>query len=344
VKGRQILIEPLPAGGNAAALIVDGKLQDLLIDADPSDPAPSPEAIFRAVAGRPLKGAGGAIVDLGDGLSGFLRGAQLPAPGRPLLVQVSGWAEPGKAAPVTERLLLKGRTAILTPGSPGRNIARSLSDPTLRDSLAAAAEAAMAGADPGLGVILRSAAATVPPEEITAEIATLRAAWDEVSRKASGAPGLVRSAPGAAAEARREWTGPGAGLVEGPGALAERGVWEEVEMLRGPEVRLGDGWMAIEPTRALTAIDVNTGADTSAAAALKVNIAAAKELPRQLRLRGLGGQVVIDFAPLARKDRARIESALAAALRVDVVETAVLGWTPLGHLELRRKRARRRLV
>ncbi|HVH03818.1 MAG TPA: ribonuclease E/G, partial [Amaricoccus sp.] len=88
---------------------------------------------------------------------------------------------------------------------------------------------------------------------------------------------------------------------------------------------------------------VNTGRDASPAAALKANLAAAAELPRQLRLRGLGGQVTVDFAPLARADRPRIERALAAALRDDAIDTTVLGWTPGGHLELQRKRARRPL-
>ena len=100
MKGRQILIEPLPAGGHAAALMADGRLEDLLIDPAPDDPAPRPEAIYRALPARPMKGLGGAIVDLGAGLTGFLRGPNLLAPGRPLLVQVTGWAEPGKAPPV----------------------------------------------------------------------------------------------------------------------------------------------------------------------------------------------------------------------------------------------------
>ena len=58
---------------------------------------------------------------------------------------MTGWAEPGKAPPVTARLLLKGRTAILTPGAPGANVARGLRDPERRAALAALAAAAMAG-------------------------------------------------------------------------------------------------------------------------------------------------------------------------------------------------------
>ena len=64
MRGRQILIEPLPSGGHAAALVVDGRLEDLLIDPDADDPTPRPEAIYRARPRRPMTGAGGAIVDL----------------------------------------------------------------------------------------------------------------------------------------------------------------------------------------------------------------------------------------------------------------------------------------
>jgi ribonuclease G len=67
-------------------------------------------------------------------------------------------------------------------------------------------------------------------------------------------------------------------------------------------------------------------------------------LPRELRLRGLGGQIVLDLAPMPKKDRRGFESALKAALRNDSIETVFVGWTPLGHVELQRKRARLPLV
>ena len=75
--------------------------------------------------------------------------------------------------------------------------------------------------------------------------------------------------------------------------------------------------MMIEPTRALVAVDVNTGADTSPAASLKANIAAARDLPRQLRLRGLGGQVVVDFAPMPKRDRAILDQVMKAAFKAE---------------------------
>jgi Rne/Rng family ribonuclease len=102
--------------------------------------------------------------------------------------------------------------------------------------------------------------------------------------------------------------------------------------------------MYVEPTRALVAVDVNTGGDFSPAAGFKANLAALRELPRQLRLRGLGGQIVIGPAPMAKSARAQAEGAFRAALRDDPVETSLAGWTTLGLLEVQRKRERRPLA
>lgn len=345
MKGRQVLIEPLPAGGHAAALVVDGRLEDLLVDPGAGDATPRPEAIHRAVAGRPMKGLGGMFVDLGGGQRGYLRGPDLPAPGRQLTVQVSGWAEPGKAPTVGSRVRLKGHLAILTPDAPGTNLSRGLVRSPRRAELAGLVAASMRAAGPDVGLILRSAAESALAEAIEAEIAALLADWRRVADAAAQArAALLRPGPGAADLARRDWIEPGSELVEGARALADAGIWEEAAVLAAPTVALEAGTMAIEPTRALVAVDVNTAGDASPAAALKANLAAMRELPRQLRLRGLGGQVVVDPAPLAKAGRARLESALRAALRTDGIDTALLGWTPLGHLELRRKRARRPLA
>ena len=112
-------------------------------------------------------------------------------------------------------------------------------------------------------------------------------------------------------------------------------------MLESPRLDLDGGAYAyIEPTRALVAVDVNTGNDTSMSAGTKANFALAKALPRALRVRGLGGQIVLDLAPMPKKDRRGFESTLKAALRADATETVLVGWTPLGHVELQRKRAK----
>lgn len=342
MKGRVIVLGEI-AGRGAAALMVDGRLEDLILD--PPDDL-SPGAICRARADRPMKGQGGMFVKLPGGAKGYLRETQGLAPGAPVLVQVSGPAEAGKALPVTRRLLFRSRHAIVTPGAPGLNISRRIRDGELREALAALAVDAMAGADPELGLILRSAAEGADPEEVAADIAAMRSLAEQVLADLDGAPELLVDGPDAAETAWRDWAEPPPDAVEeGPGAFERSGAAEAVEALLAPEVLLpGGGTMWIEPTRALVAVDVNTGGDTTPAAALKANIAAARDLPRQLRLRGLGGMVLVDFAPMPKRDRATLEQQLRAALKGEAAETTIAGWTPLGNMELQRKRDRWPLV
>ena len=116
---------------------------------------------------------------------------------------------------------------------------------------------------------------------------------EAVSADLAGGPELLVDAASPHEEAARDWSDPAPDEVaEGEEAFARHGVEEMIDAVLTPVVKLpGGANMAIEPTRALIAIDVNTGPDTSPAASLKANIAAARDLPRQLRLRGLGGFV-----------------------------------------------------
>ena len=319
----------------AAALLVDGRIEDLAID--PADDKPLPGAIYRAVADRPMKGQGGLFVKLPEG-SGFLRQTAGIAPGQRLLVQITGPAEAGKAYPVTTRLLFKSRFAIVTPGAPGLNISRRIKEDDLRAELEALAGDGMQGADENLGLILRSACVHANDDEIAEDIAAMRDLAQAVLADLQGNAELLVEGAGAHETAWRDWADPAPDdVIEG--GFADHGVLEQIDALLTPRVALGEGHMMIEPTRALIAVDVNTGNDTSPAAALKANIAAARELPRQLRLRGLGGQVVIDFAPMPKKDRAVLDQVIRAAFKSES-EVNLAGWTTLGLYEMTRKRDR----
>ena len=324
-------------GQAAAALMVDGQIEELLID--PADDTPLPGAIYRAVADRPMKGQGGMFVKLPEG-SGFLRQTDGLAPGQRVIVQVTGPAEPGKALPVTTRLLFKSRLAIVTPGAPGLNISRRIKDEALRAELEAVAADAMAGAAEELGLILRSAAALAEPDEIASDITEMRDLAQAVLVDLAGGPELLVEGAGAHETAWRDWADPAPDEVIEHGFAAEN-VLEMIDTLLLARVDLtGGGNMVIEPTRALVAVDVNTGPDTSPAASLKVNIAAARDLPRQLRLRGLGGQIVVDFAPMPKKDRNILDQVIRTAFKTEAAETNLAGWTSLGLFEMTRKRDR----
>ena len=337
MKGAALALDTLD-GREVAALTVDGRLEELWLPTDAGWSAPG--AIHRGVVGRQAKGQGGVFVDLGGG-SGFLRQAKGLAPGDPILVQVSGAAEAGKAVPVSPRLLFKSRYAIVTPGAPGLNVSRAIRDDEERDRLAVLLREAAAATPPpeGAGIILRTGAAEADEDEVAADIAAMAELAAQVLGDRTGGPELLVDADGPHVAAWREAPA-GASVDHSKGSLDRAGVLEMIDALLAPDVALaGGGSMRIEPTRAFTAVDVNTGGDTSMAAGLRATIAALRELPRQLRLRGLGGQAVIDCAPFPKKDRRQCEQVLQAALRANG-EGSFIGWTPLGHAELTLKRDR----
>lgn len=333
MKGRSIALDHIN-GREAAALLVDGVLSDVLIDTD----YPRPGTIYRAIADRPVKGQGGMFLKTPDG-NAFLRQVKGLSPGQALLVQVTGYAEPGKALPVTTKLLFKSRYAIVTPEAPGLNVSRSIRDEDLRDNLLEVAHEVMAGSD--MGLILRTSSAEADLEELGEDIAAMRSTAEDLLAAARGdKPEKLLDGDGPHVMAWREWTDP-AEVFNQSGSFEDLGVLDQIDALESPVVPLPkNASFAVEATRALIAVDVNTGGDTSFAAGLKANLATAKDLPRQLRLRGLGGQIAIDFAPMPKKDRRQVESQLRASLKACGVESSMVGWTTMGLFEVQRKRDR----
>ncbi|WP_068301151.1 ribonuclease E/G [Pararhodobacter sp. CCB-MM2] len=336
MKGRVIVLGEIE-GHEVAALLEDGRLEDLALD---DDAAFTPGSILRGTVGRPVKGLGGVFVDLPEGQSGFLRAPKGLRPGQSILVQITGVAEEGKAFPLTQRLLFKSRYAIVTPDAPGLNVSRAIRDEDIRKDLTDLATEAMTGADESLGLILRSVCEEAAEDEIADDILQVRGLAEAVLKDVDGKPELLVDAPGPHELAWRDW-GDADEVDESPEALDHHGVLDQLAALSGPEVRLeGGASMWIEATRAFVAVDVNTGPDTSPAAGLKASIAAARDLPRQLRLRGLGGMVLVDFAPCPKRDRHVLEQVLNKAFRADAGEASMAGWTPLGNFELARRRDR----
>lgn len=332
MKGRTIILDHLN-GREAAALMVDGQLEDLLIASD----APAPGTIYRAVADRPVKGQGGMFLKTPDG-NAFLRQIKGMAPGDELLVQVTGYSEDGKAIPVAHRVLFKSRYVIVTPNAPGINVSRSIREDDRREELLAVVHDTVENVPHG--IILRSSCETADDEDIADDLLSMLALADQVLNDDGTGTETLTEGDAPHLLAWRDWV-ESADVVTDEGSFETHGVMDAIDALSTPRMALSGGAYAyIEPTRALVAVDVNTGNDTSMTAGTKANFALAKALPSALRVRGLGGQIVLDLAPMPKKDRRGFETALKAALRTDSIETVLVGWTPLGHVELQRKRAR----
>ncbi len=266
MKGRVVALGDVQ-GRAVAALIVDGIVEDLLFDGRGAQPRPG--AIYRAKVDRPMKGQGGMTVKLDDG-RGFLRGAKGLRPGQTILVQVTSIPEPGKAPPVTDRLLFKGRAAIVTPGAPGLNISRRISNDEARVRLHDLATDVLG--DKPWGMIIRSAAVGLDDDEIADELQTLVELANQVLTDQGVESELLVDGLGAHELAWRDWADPKPDAVE-IDSFDELGVSDAIDAALEDVVHLtGDAYMFVEPTRALVAVDVNTGGETSPASALKANL------------------------------------------------------------------------
>ncbi len=350
--GRLIVIDRTDTR-SVAALVVNGRIEDLHVD-HPNPTIPVPGDVYRAQVGRRLKGLGGFILNLGQGQHGFLKSRVKLEPGHHLAIQVKTIPDHGKAAGVATRIRIRKQYVVLEQGRRGIEFSRRLTDDqTCRTRLRD-----IAASIPGLdlsskSVSFRAQCQDADPATVADELARETCEFNRILENANrGTPGLRARAPAAGERAMTEWMFPAPDrIIDDRGSFDTLGIWDMISRVLVPAVslpkspgageRMGAGAsMVIEPTQALIAVDVNTGDIFSRSPGLDANLLAIGELPRQLRLRGLGGQVVIDVAPMAKRHRRRVEEAVASTFSEDPVKTTPVGWTPLGHFELHRKRER----
>jgi ribonuclease G len=365
----------LVAGSPAARLI-------LACDADGMTEAHRDEPALRSPVGALHLGRvtaidrrlGAAFVDLGSAGTGLLPlkpGAAAPEEGRALVVQIRREPRERKGPRLSAAVALAGRLLELRPG--GNAVEAPGPTAALRATVAEQAQA-------GEGWVLRPAAAGAEVAAVAAEMAALRRRWAAIAARAGMAkpPALLEPADDPVMAMLRERpAGSWAQVLLDHRASAEalqrrcaeelpdladriawqpRRDWEPVfadlreQLLEAlePDVPLaGGGWIRIEATTALTAIDVNSG-DVGGAggtgALRRVNEAAAQAIARQLRLRNIGGLVVIDFIDMeSRRERGTVAEALRRALARDPAPCTVGAMSGFGLVEMTRRRRGRSL-
>jgi ribonuclease G len=291
--------------------------------------------------------------------------------GKDLLVQVTRDAMGGKGPRLTTELGLAGRYLVYLPRSKASGVSRRLDDGE-RERLRALCREIKP--DKG-GLIIRTAAEGADREALDRDLRFLERVWGQIDRRAqeSAAPCVVYTEAELALRAVRDVLGPEFGAVivdddelyrrihnylraiapdlldklekhEEPRPLFERFGLEN-EMSRALARRVGlpsGGYIVIDHTEAMTVIDVNTGRyvgrrfleDTI----LRTNLEACREIVRQLRLRDIGGIIVIDFIDMAsRTNREAVLTTLEAELAQDRTKTYVVELSPLGLVEMTRQ-------
>ncbi len=299
--------------------------------------------------------------------------------GKPIVIQVTREPENQKGAAITTNLSLAGRYLVFTPFDDTRGVSRKVEDEETRAELRSIA--GKLELPDGGGVIVRTNALGETRAELQKDLAALLRVWKRIqteARRGTG-PRLLYSDQDLILRALRDHLDVGVDeiLVDDETAFQQAAEYmqafmprtrvelthyvervplfskfsleSQIEQIFARTVPLpGGGSIVVDSTEALTAIDVNSGRAGSGSShedmALETNLQAAREVARQLRLRDLGGLVVVDFIDLrSMKNRRAVEKTMKDSLKIDRARSTVGRLSPNGLLEINRQRIQQSL-
>ena len=314
----------------------------------------------------------------GNGAGGDIH--QLVREGQEIVVQVVKDPLGTKGARLTTQLTLPGRYLVYTPYSSHIGISQKIGDEVTRERLRQLVKETMPAGDQG-GYILRTLAETAAEDEIETDIRYLHRVWQASQERIADAPNgsllhedlplalramrdLVRAhVEKIRIDSRETYLKAIDFAIKFIPEIAERvehylgerpifdlySVEDEVQKALQHKVLLkSGGYLVLDQTEAMTTIDVNTGAYVGKKnleeTLFKTNLEAAQAIARQLRLRNLGGMIIIDFIDMTEPDhRRQVLRALDRALARDRTKAYMTEMSPLGLVELTRKRTRESL-
>lgn len=305
----------------------------------------------------------------------------LVTPGQELLVQVMKEPLGGKGARVTTHFSLPGRWMVYMPNADYVGVSKKIGAESERTRLRNIGEKLRRGEE---GIILRTAAAGETELALNSDVSQLRELWELIIDKiaVAEAPAELHREAGLMRRAVRDtltmdmdeiWIDDTSRFVEAS-ALLEEMTPLLVKRLKSYEPKKGiplfdayrvsdqierdferriplncGGHLIWEETEALTVIDVNTGKFTGSLdledTVFRTNMEAADEIARLLRVRDVGGIIIVDFIDMGEEaHRDQVMQRLMEKARNDQTKSTILGWTRLGLLELTRKKARENIV
>lgn len=301
--------------------------------------------------------------------------ADLVAVRQELMVQVAKGPRGTKGSRVSTRMSMPGRYLVLMPDANNLGVSRKIDEAKERDRLKKIVERFR---QPGFGIIVRTEAEGRQASDLYQDYQMLVETWQTVLEKAKRTPApalihqdmsliyaIVRDAFGsdidrlvidspddyARAHEIIDRISPDLSdrihLYDGEKPMFEQfKIEDDIERLLRRKVWLrSGGYLVIDQTEALTTIDVNTGKFTGstglAETILQTNVEATSEIARQLRLRDIGGMIILDFIDMDnQRDKKTVTDALIKALRNDRSRTKISSISPLGLIEMTRKRTR----
>jgi Rne/Rng family ribonuclease len=301
--------------------------------------------------------------------------------GQEIIVQIAKEPLGKKGARITSHVALPGRFLVYMPTLDHTGVSRKIASAEERARLRHLVTEAKGSS--GGGFIVRTAAASAAPDEVRADVEFLTRTWSEIKARSETrkAPSLLHRDLNLVERILRDYITPDFGAIwvdteeeytkvvdfmsrfqpqlvgrvklytkETP-VFEEFGIQQEIDKGLRPKVWLkSGGYIVINHTEALVAIDVNTGKFVGKGSnrledtIVRTNLEACKEIVRQMRLRDLGGIIIIDFIDMEeRRNREKVMAVLEDALRADRAPSKVLRFNEFGLVAITRKRTKQAL-
>jgi Rne/Rng family ribonuclease len=301
--------------------------------------------------------------------------------GQEIIVQIAKEPLGKKGARITSHVALPGRFLVYMPTLDHTGVSRKIASAEERARLRHLVTEAKGSS--GGGFIVRTAAASAAPEEVRADVEFLTRTWAEIKARSETrkAPSLLHRDLNLVERILRDYITPDFGAIwvdteeeytkvvdfmsrfqpqlvgrvklytkETP-VFEEFGIQQEIDKGLRPKVWLkSGGYIVINHTEALVAIDVNTGKFVGKGSnrledtIVRTNLEACKEIVRQMRLRDLGGIIIIDYIDMEeRRNREKVMAVLEDALRADRAPSKVLRFNEFGLVAITRKRTKQAL-
>ena len=293
--------------------------------------------------------------------------------GREIIIQISKIPLGNKGPRVTTNISFPGRYLVLDPNSNQFGLSQKISQPKERERLKKICRKLYLPKD--VGIIVRTAAQGQKLSTLKKDLQILLEEWEDIQEKAKSqsAPSLIFSEPKLIERSVRDWIGsvdriicenqeiqtevnsflenlpkrnkPKIHLHSSEKSIFEAvNIQKQIETIFKREVPLDcGGYIILDQTEALIAVDVNTGKNKSEKniekTILNTNIEAVNEVARQLKLRNMGGIIVIDLIDMrSRRDRDKVHSIMQDTLEKDRAKTQVLPISSLGLMQITRQR------
>ncbi len=331
---RELIIEKYGLG-NAVVVRDNGKIVDLFLDPPSCSSFYPPNTFVEAKIQRRVSKRGGYFVKLPNGHQGFLKSSIYYCEGEVVVLLSRVFFDEDKPQTFTDKLKIISKYFVLKLGKSGVSFSRKTIANFDKDTLIPLLREKIKGHE-DIFIICRSRVADISRKQIVEELEKIlqhyQAILKEIFLKKNFCDGKAKKIAFDKYDLENYF------VTEKQGIFERLGLWDKIyEFCQKKFFINNDSYLILEQTKALYAIDVNSGKNLKTEAK-ELNLLACNEICRLIKILGIGGKIIIDFLPCSKVEKGIIFDFILESFLDDIPTTKVWGWTGGGLFELERER------